>query len=213
MVHDRRIDDQSQLFGNAGTLYMNAMTWYDHETHSIWSQPWGRAIRGPLLGVELFLLPSQLSSWASWRAEHPHTLVAVNDIERFSHFPPQRFRANFVIGLVLGATARAYPYETVAAAVVVNDELDGVPVMIWAADDSFYAYLRQVGGQTLTFRSENGVLLDNETGSTWYPARGLAVDGPRRGQGLQPIPSLTAFDWAWFDFYPDSDLYAPETPP
>jgi hypothetical protein len=36
--------------------------------------------------------------------------------------------------------------------------------------------------------------------------RGLAVNGPLRGQGLQPIPSLTAFDWAWFDFYPDSDL-------
>jgi hypothetical protein len=213
MVHDRRIDGQSQLFGNAGTLFMSAMTWYDHETHSIWSQPWGRAIRGPLLGVELFLLPSQLASWSSWQAEHPDTLVVVNDIDRFSHFPAQTFRSNFVIGLILGDEARAYPYEAVAAAVVVNDYLGNIPVVIWAANDSFYAYVRRVGEHTLTFRQENGELVDEETGSHWQIARGLATAGPLRGEGLQPVPSLSAFDWAWFDFYPDSDLYQSEEMP
>lgn len=113
----------------------------------------------------------------------------------------QTFRANFVIGLILADEARAYPYESVAAAVVVNDYLGDVPVMIWAANNSFYAYVRRVGEQTLTFRHENGELMDEETGSRWQVARGLATAGMLRGEGLQPVPSLSAFDWAWFGFF------------
>jgi hypothetical protein len=70
-----------------------------------------------------------------------------------------------------------------------------------------------LGHMKVTFRQENGTLMDEETGSHWHIVRGLATDGPLRGQGLQPVPSLTAFDWAWFDFYPDSHLYQPEEIP
>ena len=81
-MHDRRIDGVTHTFGNAGALFMTAMTWWDHETQSIWSQPWGRAIRGTYKGVELFLLPSQVTSWASWKEEHPNTLAMINDVEK-----------------------------------------------------------------------------------------------------------------------------------
>jgi hypothetical protein len=33
------------------------MTWWDWETQSIWSQPWGAAIDGELTGARLTLLP------------------------------------------------------------------------------------------------------------------------------------------------------------
>ena len=75
MVHDRRIDGEAHTFGNAGGLMMNAMTWWDHETESIWSQPWGRAIAGPLKGTELELIPSQLVPWKTWRETYPDTLA------------------------------------------------------------------------------------------------------------------------------------------
>jgi len=29
------------------------------------------------------------------------------------------------------------------------------------------------------------------------------------GESLQPVPSLSSYDWAWRDFYPDSKFYAP----
>jgi hypothetical protein len=54
------------VFGNQGGLFMNAMTWWDHESESVWSQPWGRAIAGPLKGIELELLPSELVPWETW---------------------------------------------------------------------------------------------------------------------------------------------------
>ena len=45
---------------------MNAMTWFDHETDSIWSQPVGLAFEGPLRGTQLKLLPFQLTTWSNW---------------------------------------------------------------------------------------------------------------------------------------------------
>lgn len=206
-MHDRRIDGEAHIFGNAGALYMNAMTWYDHTTRSVWSQPWGRAIQGPYTGVELFLLPSQLTTWASWKAEHPETLAMINDVGRLR--ARQGFDPNFVIGLILAEHSKAYYYQDVAAAVVVNDMLNEFPVVVWAANNNFHAYLRRLDEQTLTFRAEGDRLVDDETGSTWDVARGLATDGPLRGQSLQPVPSSSAYDWAWRDFYPETEFYQP----
>ena len=73
------------MFGNAGSLYKNGMTWWDHETKSIWSQPVGRAIEGELTGLELFLLPSELTTWANWLEKHPDTLLSVNNLAMLLH--------------------------------------------------------------------------------------------------------------------------------
>ncbi|MCP4424535.1 MAG: DUF3179 domain-containing protein [Chloroflexi bacterium] len=207
MVHDRRIDGETQIFGNAGGLFMNAMTWYDHETESIWSQPWGRAIQGELKGVELFPLPFQLTTWASWKAEHPQTLAMMNDVQRLNR--RQGFNPDFVIGLILADEAKAYYYRDVSETIVVNDVMGSFPVVVWAANNNFHAYIRQVDEQALTFKSDGDKLIDNETGSTWDLTNGLAIDGPLTGQGLTAVPSMSAFDWAWEDFYPDTEFYNP----
>lgn len=186
---------------------MNAMTWYDHKTRSIWSQPWGRAIQGELKNVELFTLPSQLTTWASWKAEHPQTLAMMNDVERLSQ--RRVFEPDFVIGLIIAEEAKAYYYRDVSDTVIVNDMMGSFPVVVWAADNNFHAYHRQVGGQLLTFRAGDGKLFDKETGSTWDLTNGLATDGPLRGQGLTAVPSMSAFDWAWEDFYPNTQFYRP----
>jgi hypothetical protein len=187
---------------------MSAMTWYDHETKSIWSQPWGRAIRGSLKGIELFLLPSQVTTWRSWKEEHPSTLAMINDVDRVGS-RRQGFDPDFVIGLLLAGEAKAYYFQDVAVAGVINDQLGEFPIVVWASGDKFHAYLRQVEERTLTFRGEGELLVDEETASTWDVARGRAMEGPLSGQVLQPVPGSTAFDWAWFDFYPDSDFYQP----
>lgn len=209
-MHDRRIDGETHVFGNAGWLFMRAMTWYDHETNSIWSQPWGRAIIGPLKGVELFLLPSQVTTWGSWKAEHPETLAMINGVGN-PGFSPRRqsFSPNFVVGLVLAENTKAYYFGDVQDAGVVNDKLGEVPIMVWASGDRFHAYVRQGGERVLTFRVEGEALIDEETGSIWDVGRGIAVEGPLRGEVLQPVPSSTAYDWAWRDFYPDSEFYTP----
>ena len=187
---------------------MNAMTWYDHETRSIWSQPWGRAIQGELKGVQLNLLPFQLTTWATWKETHPEALVMMNDVDRLGR-RRQGFQKDFVIGLVLGQTAKAYYYEDALEAGVINDALGDVPVVLWTSDEIFYAYVREVDGSVLTIKAEGDTLVDEETGSIWDLSRGVATSGPLQGEGLRAVPSLSSFDWAWEDFYPDSEFYTP----
>ena len=78
-----------------------------------------------------------------------------------------------------------------------------------ADDDSkaVHTYLRRTGTEDLEFDLRDGLLVDRETSSSWDVARGIAVDGPLRGTVLQQVPYMTAFDWAWQDFYPQSELY------
>jgi hypothetical protein len=208
-VHDRRIDGKVHTFGNHGALWMNAMTWWDHETESIWSQPWGRALEGEYKGVELFLLPSQLTTWLNWRNAHPQTLVMSNDLDRVSLFGKQGFRPNFVIGLILNNQAKAYYYLDVEKQGIVHDWLNDVPILVWAAAEEINAFVRVMDDQVLTFEWNGETLIDVETGSTWNLSRGLALSGPLQGRSLQQVPSSSAFDWAWLDFYPESDIYSP----
>jgi hypothetical protein len=207
-VHDRRIDGQTEVFGNHGALFMNAMTWYDHSTNSVWSQPWGRAVIGERKGIELFLLPSQIAAWSSWLEAYPDTLVMTNDLFRLGSFR-QKFDPGFVIGLLLSGEAKAYYFGDVLAAGVLNDVIGDVPIVVWAQEGRFHAYVRKVDDQVLTFRAEGDILIDEDTASRWDVSRGLATEGPLQGQSLLGVPSSSAFDWAWLDFYPESDFYQP----
>jgi hypothetical protein len=207
-VHDRRIDGVTHTFGNQGALFMNAMTWWDHETESVWSQPWGRAIGGELRGVELFVIPSKLTTWGDWKAAHPETLAMVNNAGQLGD-ARQRFRPNFVLGLLLEDQAKAYYYRDVAAAGLINDSFAGLPIVVWGNETSLQAYFRQLEGQVLTFERKGEVITDQETGSSWDLARGIAAEGPLRGTALQPLPSSSSFDWAWRDFYLESEFYSP----
>ncbi len=163
-MHDRRINGETYVFGNAGGLYKNAMTWWDHETLSIWSQPIGQAIAGPLKRTALTLLPSRMTTWANWKASHPETLALTTAYEQLG-FRHQKFDGDFVIGVVLTGLAKAYPYEAVAAPGVINDTLGEFPILIWARDGDYRTYLRKVDGQRLTFEVIEGKLRDQETSS------------------------------------------------
>ena len=207
-MHDRRIDGEAVVFGNQGALFMNAMTWFDHITASIWSQPWGLAIEGELKGTRLLQLPMSLVPWAGWKMDHPDTLV----LDLPDVWPGNfglSFREDFVIGVALGDHARSYPFPILAEEVVVNDAVGPFPIVLHTSPESsnVQVFVRQAQGQVLTFVPEGTRMRDRETGSLWDPIRGLAVEGPLRGQGLQRVPGNSSADWAWRDFYPKSTEY------
>jgi hypothetical protein len=129
MVHVRTVDGEPEIFGNQGALFMNAMTWWDHSTESVWSQVWGRAIEGPLTGTELTLLPSQVLPWGAWREQYPESLLLSTGSPRFS---PSTERAidYYVIDVTLDDTTKAYPYEAAAQAGVINDQVGNVPIAV-----------------------------------------------------------------------------------
>ena len=187
---------------------MRAMTWWDHETESAWSQPWGMAIKGPLVGTRLDLIPANIVPWEAWRSEHPDTVI-LKFSDSVLRYSTESFSSNYVIGVALGEDAKGYPFIGTSSVGVVNDYVGEYPVVITADPDSksVHTYLRTVLNQTLEFKLNGGNLVDQETGSTWDLARGIAVDGALRGEVLQKVPYMTAFDWAWEDFYPHTKFY------
>jgi hypothetical protein len=201
------VNGDALVFGNQGGLFMNAMTWWDHGTLSVWSQPWGRAIAGPLKGAELELIPSQLAPWKTWREAHPDTLAL--KAAALGNYHPEGFTARYVIGVALGGAATAFPYELAERAGVINDDVGPYPIAVYVDGETqgVHVYLRQVDEQVLTFNLEESLVRDSETGSTWRMDRGVAVDGPLQGQALRPAPYIPAFSRAWRDFYPHSRWY------
>ena len=187
---------------------MRAMTWWDHETESVWSQPWGAAIEGPLEGTRLEMIPASIISWGAWIEDHPETLL-LDESGRGRFRLREESNDNYVIGISIGDHARGYPFPLASRAGAINDTLGSFPILVLAniKTKAVNAYIRTVEGQDLEFIFEEEILTDRQTGSTWDPIRGMATDGPLTGQVLQKAPYMSSFDWAWYDFFPHTDFW------
>ena len=150
LVHRRPVDETGTtlVFGNQGALYQGAMTWYDHDSGSIWSQPLGMAIAGPAAGRTLSLLPSQLTTWQDWRAAHPDTLALVVD-EPAPPFRGRRPGPEHVVGVVVGDAAAAWPYERVASGEPIHASVGEAAITLWLDDAT--------GGIRATATTANGI--------------------------------------------------------
>jgi hypothetical protein len=207
MVHRRLIDGREVVFGVQGALLGNAMTFWDHDTGSIWSQPTGEAVAGPRKGQRLELLPVSYTSWASWQETHPTTL-ALDVAAGVTGFDLERM----AIVLELAGDAVAFTYPDVAQAGVVNEVVGGleVAVVVDPGDgDRWETFNRRVDDRVLTLGFENGTLIDRETGTVWDPVRGLGLSGTLAGESLGVLPGFPIFPGDFDTFWPDGRLWQP----
>lgn len=204
MAHKRIVDGEEVVFGNQGHLWQNAMTWYDHDTGSIWSQPLGEAILGPLEGTELELIPSTLTSWESWLEAHPESLALDAPGE------PSSYRlADMLLVVEFDDQVAAYPFEELRDEGVLNDSVAGVDIAIVLQEgelSSWSVFARQVGDQVLTLGWENGELVDDQTGTVWDADTGFGVEGPLADETLPLLPGFTVFPQDFESFWPEGDV-------
>lgn len=208
MVHRRTVDnDETLIFGVHGALLGNAMTWWDHSTGSIWTQPTGEAIAGPRKGERVELLPSQFTSWAAWRGAHPET-VALDVPAGPSSFD----LTDFLVVVDFTDEAAGYSIPDLRRVGVVNDVVAGVPVAVVVdpADPTRWAvYSRTVRDEVREFEMVDGLLVDTASGTRFTPALGLGVDGPLELEILDKVAAFTSFPDDFGTFWPDGRIWEP----
>ena len=119
--------------------------------------------------------------------------------------------------LVMGDTARFYPLAMLIVHEIVNDEVDGRPVLVTYCPlcNSALVFDPVVNGQKLRFgtsgllRNSDLVMWDDVTESLWQQIGGEGLVGAFAGHRLDVIPSAIV---SWSDFkagYPDGVVLAP----
>ena len=201
MVHRRELNGTTLVLGNQGALWGNAMTWWDHDTGSIWSQPIGEAILGPLRGEHLELFPSTLTTWQSWMEAHPESLAL--DV----HAWRTAFNLEDMAVVVdLGTESVAYRIPVLREVGVVNDVVSGleIAVVIDPADAARWTvFSRRLDSTVVTLELTHQGLVDTASGTVFDPFLGIGRSGPFADQILDKLPGFTSFPSDYLTFFPE----------
>ena len=220
---------------------------WDRQTESWWQQLTGEAIIGELAGERLEAVPASIVSYAAFKETFPQGVVLArpagfhrdygrnpytgyDDVDNVPFLyhgdsDPRLPPMERVVAVSLRAKDKAYPYRVLADRRVVDDTLNGQPIIVLysygtasALDASRIAEARdagatgvfvpQAGGRKLTLSAAGDQFIDAETGSTWN-VLGKAVAGPLAGAQLEPVVHGDYFAFAWLAFKPDTLIYRP----
>ncbi len=230
-VYNPVIDGVRQTFRLVGARQFNAVL-EDQQTKSWWYQASGEAATGPRKGSRLEDIPYEQVTLRSWLEAHPASLVMQPDTnfsgpygvlkgydharwaEKDSVTGTTKLweEGNWIVGIAVGTKAQAYEWNDLLRQRVINDMVDGTPVVLAVESDtlSYHAWKRTVDGTTLEFAADTtgrGVI-DRATGSLWNWS-GVCVQGPNAGRKLEPIQAHQEYWHAWRRFYPGTSQWKP----
>jgi hypothetical protein len=226
-VYSRIINGEENSFGVSGKLIRNVLVMYDRSTGSLWSQLLGEAVEGKLLGTKLTYVPSQMTTWADWKAQHPDTLALVKGGARRDPYTSyyqsgaagvigqtyqddRLYVKQFVIGVEDSGEAIAFPFAELNDEPLVNYQVGSLDVLVVfdAETGAGLVYDRKVEGRSLTFAPlTDQMIVDNETNTSWDVQTGRALEGPLAGSTLSRVKSTSSFWFGWKDFFPETAVY------
>lgn len=110
--------------------------------------------------------------------------------------------------------AFAYPIKILNFHEIVNDVIDGVPVLVSYCPlcASGVVYSRELDGDILLFGNTSAlyesdlVMFDHQTGSYWFQVLGEAIVGPLTRKRLTMLPSRTTTWGQWKELHPDTQV-------
>ncbi|MFH1780057.1 MAG: DUF3179 domain-containing (seleno)protein [Candidatus Micrarchaeota archaeon] len=124
-----------------------------------------------------------------------------------------------ILGLNFSGVAKAYPLSIMNWHQVVNDEANGVPIVVSFSPACFtrVAFKRVLNGKTVVFEvsdyvfKNNLLLVDSASLSLWHQFTGLAIKGELSGSKLDRVPLQLMKMSDWLVLHNDSKvLLAPE---
>ena len=203
------VEGQKLTFVVSGKLWNRSLIMMDAETKSLWSHLLGRGMAGQYKGKLLETIPSDITTWSMWKAEHPDTTVL--NLKRSSRQFVKDFYKDpgrFVVGFVGNFGMHHVSMEQLLKWPVANVDARGLPLLVVFDPEgtATRVFRRKVGDQILTFSSyAAGGFVDDQTKSTWN-RQGVAVAGALEGKTMHQQVSIPSFKRAWLMFHPNSGL-------
>jgi Protein of unknown function (DUF3179) len=118
-----------------------------------------------------------------------------------------------MIGVTVDGRSKAYPIEAILAAKLIQDRIEGSPVVIVVGPDgasirAFENIAAGADGARLTFVGGSGdtVMTDAQTGSAWN-FQGCAVEGKLAGECLKEIDAHKDYWFDWMNHHPESGVF------
>lgn len=189
------------------------MTWFDHDTGSVWSQVTGTALLGPLEGTSLELLPSELANWSDWREEFPDTL-ALDTGTGSNTFRVQ----DLTVAARVNEQVGGLEFKDLRDVGAISTVLGGEPIAFVAdpARERWAVFSLVVDGETIEVEIDGNFLVDQATGDRWDAATGGSLDGR---PALDRVPTFSSNFNNFIDIFPDAqvliepEVIRPITPP
>ena len=243
-MYSARVNGEATTFGTSGLLFRSNKLMYDRATNTLWHQFTGEPVLGPLAGRHdrLDFFPVEVTTWAEWVARHPDTTVISNDTglypadfyapegdpdaiytEYFNSsetmFPVWRRSdalapKEYVLGLEVDGTTKAYQIAALNKARVVNDTVGGVQVVVIASalDEAARVYERR---GALAFRlaaddTSTGLplVVEDADGVRWAVTEDALVSEADPDVRMARVPTQQSFWFGWFQFHPDTELFS-----
>jgi len=226
-VYSPFVNGKKESFRLVGMDHFNAM-FEDATTGSWWQQATGKVIAGKLKGTALKELPCKQLTLEAWLREYPGSVVMQPDTtfkkqyagladydDGTVHSSLEKRdssswkRKSWIIGVIHNRASKAYDWNEVAKAGIIDDAVADMPVMLALEKDSasFHVYERKLNGIVFYFEEGlNDTIIDENTHSTWN-MDGLCVGGTMRGQRLNAIQSYQEFWHSWSTFHPNTARY------
>lgn len=239
VVAERTVAGRRRTFGVSGLLLNENLVLYDRESESLWSQIRAQAVRGPLTGTDLTLVPSRLTQWSDWRAgtpdgevlvPPPHSDTVVGEVRAnydFDLYGRQQEVADeieSVVGDDYGDTR--LPKRAIVLGIANAGEAVAYPWQEVAADG---VVNDRVGGLPVVVvpRGKELLAFDRRVGgrarefgkdgdhllagdSRFDATTGEGVSGPLGGDALEAVPATTMYWFAWLEFHPETEVYGRE---
>jgi hypothetical protein len=189
VVDRKRLD-----FGVSGLLHNSDLLMYDRQTDSLWSQIPGRAVTGDMAGKELQRLPVVHLPWKEWRRQYPNSEVLslnTGSDRDYSRDPYAGYDRTERLFFPVSKSDRRYSRKTW----VLGLESNGVS-KAWP-----FPELAKTGGKVMDTFAGQPVEIR-------YDAAQSAASAHDADGNL--LPAVRAYWFAWYGFYPDTDVYNAE---
>ncbi|MDE0374510.1 MAG: DUF3179 domain-containing (seleno)protein [bacterium] len=194
-VRDRLGDAGTFELRTSGLLSRSNKMMYEYHTRSMFDTFTGQAVSGPLreAGVRLPQTTMVTSRWGEWKAANPHTLIVAEDGGLGRSYPDDPLRGRDDAGPIfpIGGADGRLPVQEKVLGVLVEVGTEPVVVAFPVVD----AHATLDGGGSV---EHAGIVVTKDGG-------GLRALGP---DGVE-IPAHEAFWFAWSQFHPGTELWAP----